>query len=124
MDTRVAVPPRAAVARQTAELRRRFPGAACWYGERSRLWLAAPVGARGLLCAPTARELAGLLAEHYRLLAMQVQAARQARAGAGGTVVRASSSRRVPDRPSVRGRREGRRTGGWLVRLGLVAGAA
>lgn len=40
--------------RQLAELRAMFPRAACWYGDRSGLWPAAPVGAARLVEASTA----------------------------------------------------------------------
>ncbi|SEG82299.1 hypothetical protein SAMN04489712_1156 [Thermomonospora echinospora] len=116
-----------------------FPRAACWYGTKSGLWLAAPVGAVGLVQAPTAADLARRLTEHYRQhlpYSRPVRPSVPGRPGGSGVAARtsprpvasrAAAPSRSPD-DCVRGRHAARdRRGMWrrgLSRLGLIAEAA
>lgn len=77
-----------------------FPRAACWYGEASGLWLAAPVGAARLVEAPTASGLARRLAEHYRRHPERSRSGR-GRSGGQAPMGRASARRGFPGSADV-----------------------
>lgn len=91
--------------REQAKLRALFPDAVPWYGVRSGPWLAAPSGAKRLLQAPTAQDLAEQLTAHYRryLTPQTPRPGRQPnpRPGGAGAVARRAALRPPTSRATV-----------------------
>lgn len=122
--------------RQLAEIRAQYPDALAWYGEKSKLWMAAPTGATAIICAPTAAVLAQRIHEHYKKLLRASRSAsarpvrrRTSSGNQAGAVVRSmpfqpvASRTTVPPSSAGSGRHASRQHGRFrraMVSFGLV----